>query len=223
MFKYRSESEDAPDWVTAIDIALIADMTVIRHGLVLDARLSEPRGADSLDAAYHLRLTTLQCYVNTGALPAVYAATGAVLRLTNPAAWELTAIGYEAVEKDDGSAHVRLLIRPDAAWLHMQHQLMFTLVPHFGLPGTADSFASTGDDVDFDPAAVERVAAFAQGKTGSKFRPHLDLGVGPWADARAIAAEPFEAFTFRPAGAAIYHLSCDVSARVRLQSWVFPS
>ena len=222
MLKYSSESESAPNWATAIDVALIADVTLIRHAIVLDKRLSEPRGAHALDAAYHLRLTTLQCYVEAGTLQSVYAAVGTVLRVANPAAWELTAVGYEAVDRGDGSAVVRLLVRPDEAWLHMQHQLVFALVPHFDYLGTEESFAQSGDG-EFDPATIEAVAAFIPSGTGARFRPHLDVGVGSAAAARAIAAEPFEPFTFRPAGAAIYHLGRDRSARVRLKSWAFAS
>ena len=223
MLNYSADSKAEPNWATAIDVALLADVTTIRHALVLDKRLSEPRDAQSLDAAYHLRLTTLQCYVDTAALLDVYAAADAVLNLADPASWELTAVGYEAVENRDGSAVVSLLVRPDEAWLRMQHQLIFGLVPHFASTGTEESFVLNDDDSDFDPRTIENVARYVPRQTGPRFRPSLDVGVGSAANARAIAAEPFEPFTFRPAGAAIYHLGCDVSARVRLKSWAFSS
>ena len=214
------DSEEAPSWVTAIDIALIPDVTLIRQTIALDERLNEARDVNSLDAAYLLRLTTLQCYVQTRNLRDVYGAAGAVLRAADPAAWQLNAIGYEAVEQDDGSAVVRLLVRPDDAWLSMQHELIFALVPHFSLAGADESFVTNGDEVD--PAAIERVSAFIPNETGARFRPHVEIGVGSAANARAIVAEPFEPFTFRPGAAAIYHLGGDVTTHMLLKSWPFP-
>jgi hypothetical protein len=66
------------------------------------------------------------------------------------------------------------------------------------------------------------VSAFIPNETGAQFRPHFDLGVASAVNARAIAAEPFEPFTFRPAGAAVYHLGGDATTHVRLRSWTFP-
>lgn len=206
---YSSESEAALRWITAVDIALMPDMTLIRHTIALNARLNESSNVHSLDSAYHLRLTTLQCYVNTAALLEVYSLTDVVLRTANAAAWELTAIGYEAVEQEDGAAVLRLLVRPDEAWVHMQHQLIFALVPHFDFPGTEES--------------VESVAAYIPNETGLSFKPHFDVGGGSAAAVREIASAPFTPFAFRPTGAAIYLLGNDVPAHVRLKWWAFPS
>jgi hypothetical protein len=223
MLNYAAEREQAPRWVTAIDVALVPDLTLVRHAIALNTRFREPRDVHSLDAAYHLRLTTLQCYVNTGSLLDVYAGTGAIMSASNPAAWEMTAVGYEAVESDDGAAAVRLHVHPDEAWLQLQHQLVFTLVPHFDFPGTGESVAPAVDDDEFEPPPLESVVSYIPSQTGSQFRPHLDMGVASAEIARAIVAEAFEPFTFRPAGAAIYHLNCAIADRVRLKWWTFPS
>ena len=39
---------------------------------------------------------------------------------------------------------------------------------------------------------------------GGKFNPHITIGVGTEVYLKRMLAEPFEAFTFSPAGASIY-------------------
>jgi hypothetical protein len=62
-----------PATVTAIDIALEPDVTMLRHAAALNARLrlSFPKGY-ALDASHRPHVTMLQRYVRTADLPKVY-------------------------------------------------------------------------------------------------------------------------------------------------------
>ena len=42
--------------------------------------------------------------------------------------------------------------------------------------------------------------------SGENFNPHVSTGVAPTTDHDQMLAEPFEPFTFSPAGAAVYQL-----------------
>ena len=78
--------------VTAIDVLLEPDATMLRHAEANNARLLEayPKGF-ALDAAHRPHITMLQCFVRTADLDQVYAAVGKVLAGSNVNAMKLEA------------------------------------------------------------------------------------------------------------------------------------
>ena len=78
--------------VTAIDIALEPDATMIQHALDANALLRKvfPTGYH-LDATHRPHITMLQRFVRTADLDKVYAAVGDVLAGEKPAGWTLRA------------------------------------------------------------------------------------------------------------------------------------
>jgi len=81
--------------VTAIDIALEPDATMVRHAMAANARLlkSFPKGF-ALDETRHPHITMLQQFVRTDDLDKVFAAANEVLAKESPAAWTLKAFKY---------------------------------------------------------------------------------------------------------------------------------
>src|SRR5580698_11027734 len=81
--------------VTAIDIALEPDATMIEHAKAANARLlkSFPKGF-ALDATHHPHVSMLQQFVRTDDLDKIFAAANAVLAHEKPAAWTLKAFKY---------------------------------------------------------------------------------------------------------------------------------
>ena len=53
----------------------------------------------------------------------------------------------------------------------------------------------------------------------SNFNPHVSAGVGPRSYLDKLLAEPFEAFTFSPAGAAVYQLGQFGTAAKKLKEF----
>jgi len=92
-FAIISSAEQNP--VTAIDIALEPDNTMIEHAQAVNARLRSvfPKGF-ALDATHDPHISILQRYVRTGDLDKVYAAVDSVLSSENPAGWKLKAYEY---------------------------------------------------------------------------------------------------------------------------------
>src|SRR5256884_3498687 len=85
--------EQAP--VTAIDILLEPDATMLQHSEANNARLLKayPKGF-ALDAAHRPHITMVQCYVRTADLDKVYAAAHKVLAAANVNAMRLGPFNY---------------------------------------------------------------------------------------------------------------------------------
>ena len=81
--------------ITAIDILLEPDATMLQHSAANNARLLKvfPKGF-ALDATHTPHITMLQCFVRTADLDKVYAAAGKVLAAANVNAMKLEAFKY---------------------------------------------------------------------------------------------------------------------------------
>src|SRR5580658_4928377 len=75
--------------VTAIDIALEPDATMIQHARDANARLLKdfPKGF-ALDATHHPHISLLQQFVRTADLDMVYAAANKVFASEKPTSWK---------------------------------------------------------------------------------------------------------------------------------------
>jgi 2'-5' RNA ligase superfamily len=81
--------------VTAIDIALEPDATMVQHAQAANARLlkSFPKGF-VLDETHHPHISILHQFVRTDDLDKVFAAASAVLAKEKPTTWTLKAFKY---------------------------------------------------------------------------------------------------------------------------------
>src|SRR5438093_9070393 len=88
-------SADEPNPVTAIDILLEPDATMIAKAGAANERLLKnfPKGF-TLDKTHHPHITCLQRYVRTADRDKVYEAVGKVLAEEKPTTWKLTAYKY---------------------------------------------------------------------------------------------------------------------------------
>jgi hypothetical protein len=92
--------------VTAIDILLEPDTTMLRHAEANNARLLKafPKGF-ALDAAHRPHITMIQRYVRTADLDQVYAAAGKALARAN-----VTGLKLEAFKPESGVKIIKLLV-----------------------------------------------------------------------------------------------------------------
>ena len=63
------------------------------------------------------------------------------------------------------------------------------------------------------------MATYVPDASGKNFKPHVTVGVAPPEDLKKMLDEKFEAFTFSPAGASVYHLGNFGTARKKLKGW----
>lgn len=219
LFGYAGASVAQENPVTAIDIALEPDATMIQHAEAANARLLKvfPKGY-SLDATHRPHITMLQRYVRTADLDKVYAAVGNVLAGDNPAGWTLKAYKYDYVVWDSVGVTVILIEQTDDL-IRYQQKLIDAVAPFTVETGTAAAFVTTPEDPDINQPTIDYVTHYVPASSGEKLEPHVTIGVAPPDYLKTMVAEPFDAFTFSPAAMSVYQLGNFGTARKELKAW----
>ncbi|HEY2048493.1 MAG TPA: 2'-5' RNA ligase family protein [Caulobacteraceae bacterium] len=204
--------------VTAIDIALEPDATMMQHAKDANARLlkSFPKGF-TLDETHHPHVTLLQQFVRTDDLDKVFAAAKAVLAKERPRAWRLKAFKYYYIPSPPlGLAGI--VVEPTEDLHRLQDELIKAVEPYTVKTGTPAAFFSDEDGRDIQAFLIEYVANFVTVAAGKRFNPHVTIGVGTETYLNEMLAEPFEPFTFSVTGASVYQLGSFGTARKELKA-----
>src|SRR5207237_1523293 len=194
-----------PKPITAIDILLEPDATMIQHATATNERLRKvfPKGF-ALDAEHRPHITLVQRFVLTENLDKVYAAVGKVFASTNVTGLKLEAFKYYYIpDKDLGLSGI--VIKPTPELLKLEQQVIDAVTPFAVKTGTSAAFV-TGPDPEILPALITYVSEFVPKHSGETYDPHVTTGIAPREYLDTMLAEPLETFTFSPAGAAVYHL-----------------
>jgi hypothetical protein len=205
--------------VTAIDILLEPDATMLQHAEAVNARLLRvyPKGF-ALDATHRPHITMIQRFVRTADLDKVYAAVGKVFASANVTGMKLEAFKYYYIpSKDIGLSGI--VAKPTPELLKLQADLIAAVTPFTVETGTSAAFVTTPDDPVIDPFLIQYVSAFVPKASGEHFNPHVTTGVALREHLDKLLAEPFESFTFSPAGAAVYQLGQFGTASKKLKEW----
>jgi 2'-5' RNA ligase len=204
--------------ITAIDVALEPDATMIQRAKAANARLRKvyPAGF-ALDATHHPHITMLQQFVRTADLDRVYAAVSDVLAGETPARWKLKAFKYYFIPVPP-TGLAGIVIEPTEDLLRLQQKIIDVVLPFTVKTGTAAAFVSTEDGRDIQPFLIDYVTDFIPAGSGKKFNPHVTIGVATEIYLNEMLAEPFESFTFSPVGAAVFHLGTFGTARKELKA-----
>jgi phosphoserine phosphatase len=210
-----------PPEITAIDILLEPDATMLKHAAANNARLLGvyPKGF-ALDAAHTPHITMLQGFVRTADLDKLYTAVDKVLAATKGNAMKLEAFKfYYAPTGATGVAGISA--RPTPEILKLQADIIAAARPFLVDTGPIGAFTASQDDPALDAALIDYVSTYVPKMSGAHFNPHVSTGVAPREYLDKMLAEPFEPFTFSPAGAAIYQLGPYGTAAKRLKEWGF--
>jgi hypothetical protein len=192
--------------ITAIDILLEPDATMIQHATATNDRLLKvfPKGF-SLDAAHRPHITLVQRFVRTEDLDKIYAAVGKVFATANVTGLKLEAFKYYYMpDKDLGLSGI--VVKPTPALLKLEQEVIDAVTPFTVKTGTSAAFVTTPDDPEVLPMLITYVSEFVPKSSGENFHPHVTTGLAPRTYLDEMLKEPFTAFTFSPAGAAVYHL-----------------
>jgi 2'-5' RNA ligase len=204
--------------VTAIDIALEPDPTMVQHAMAANARLrkSFPKGF-ALDETHHPHISMLQQFVRTDDLDKVFAAANAVMAKEKPTAWTLKAIKYYYIPSPPiGLAGI--VVEPTEDLHRLQDELITAVAPYTVKTGTPAAFFSDEGGRDIQKFLISYVANFVKDAADKRFNPHVTIGVGTEAYLNKMLAEPFASFTFSPAGASVYQLGSFGTARKELRA-----
>jgi len=218
LLAYAAPSNARQNAVTAIDIALEPDATMIQHAQADNARLLKvfPKGF-ALDATHHPHVTMLQTFVRTSDLEKVYDAVSKVLATEKPISWKLKAHKYYYIPSPPiGLAGI--VVEPTGDLHRLQRKIIDAVAPFTVKTGTPAAFMSTENGRDIQKDLIDYVAHFVQIAAGDKFNSHVTIGVGTITYLKTMLAEPFEAFTFSPAGASVYQLGSFGTVRKELKN-----
>jgi hypothetical protein len=210
----RSISADTS--VTAIDICLEPDATMVQHAEAVNARLRGvfPKGF-ALDASHRPHITLVQRFVRTADLDQVYAAAGKAIANDNVAGFKLEAFKYYYIpDKDLGLSGI--VIKPTPELLKVQHDVIDAVAPFTVKTGTSAAFVMSADP-GVNQLLITYVEVFVPEHSGEHYEPHVTTGLATREYLDKMLAEPFENFTFSPAGAAVYHLGPYGTAAAKLK------
>src|SRR5271154_2105234 len=192
--------------VTAMDIVLEPDTTMIQHAEAANAGLRKnfPKGY-SLDAAHKPHISVMGGYFYTANLEKVYAAVAKVLASEAVKSWKVTAFKYYYIPlKEIGLGGI--LVQPTADMIRLQDEL-FAAIGKFMAPGssgTAAAFMTTPQSPDINQATLDAVATYFAAHRGEHYSPHVTIGVGTIDYLNALLAAPFPTFSFSAAAASSY-------------------
>ena len=204
--------------VTAIDVALEPDATMVQHALAANVRLlqSFPKGF-ALDETHHPHISMLQQFVRTEDLDKVFAAANAVMAKEKPTAWTLKAFKYYYIPSPPiGLAGI--VVEPTEDLHRLQDELIAAIKPYIVKTGSPAAFFSDEGGRDIQQFLIDYVANFVTDAAGKRFNPHVTIGVGTEEYLNKMLAEPFVSFTFSPAGASVYQLGSFGTARKELRA-----
>ena len=145
---YAETSGAQQNPVTAVDIALEPDATMIQRAQADNARLLKafPKGF-ALDATHHPHVTMLQQFVRTADLEKVYAAVNKVLADEKPTSWKLKAYKYYYIPSPPiGLAGI--VVEPTPDLLRLQQKIIDAVTPFTVKTGTPAAFMSTENGRD---------------------------------------------------------------------------
>src|SRR6476469_7374173 len=186
-------SAQAQNPVTAIDILLEPDGTMIKNATAANERLLKvfPKGF-ALGKTHQPHISTLQRYVKTADLDKIYEAVGKVLTEEKPIGWKLKAYKYYYLPwKEIGLAGI--VIEPTDDLLRYQKKLVDAVTPFTVGTGTAAAYVTTKEDPDINQPTIDYVAHFVPNETGKKFNPHVTTGLAPQDHLKKMLEEKFEA------------------------------
>jgi hypothetical protein len=209
-----------PFEVTAIDILLEPGATMIEHCQAVNARLLKeyPKGF-ALDATHTPHITLLQCFVHTADLDKLYAAVEKVFAAAKVPAMKLDAFKLYYIPAGAGLGVAGICAKPTPEIQKLQMDIIAAASPFNLRSGPIGAFTASHDNAALDAGIIGYVSKFEQVAAGEKFNPHVSTGNAPTTYLDQMVKEPFESFTFSPAGAAVYQLGPFGTAAKRLKEW----
>jgi hypothetical protein len=192
--------------VIAIDILMEPDATMIQHAEAVNARLRSvyPQGF-ALDASHRPHISMFQCFVRTADLDKVYAAAAKVFAAGNVTDLKLKAFKYYYIP-DESLGLSGIVVESTPQLIKLQLDLIAAVTPFTVKTATSAAFVTTPEDPVINPLLIHYVEVFPAEHAGKHFLPHVTTGLAPREYLDKMLAEPFDSFTFSPAGAAAYHL-----------------
>jgi hypothetical protein len=199
-------NDAAQNPVTAVDIVLEPDATMIQNAQAVNAELLKnfPKGFP-LGDEHAPHMSVIGGYFHTANLEDVFAGASKVLASEKVMSWKLKAFKYYYIPlKEIGLGGI--LVEPTADLIRLQNEL-FDAIGQFFAPassGTAAAFKTNSAAPEINQPTIDAVSNYFATHRGEHYSPHVTIGVGAIAYLDALLAAPFPTFIFSAAGASAY-------------------
>jgi hypothetical protein len=217
---WKSVFATAPCDLTAIDILLEPDATMLRRCQANNARLLKvfPEGF-ALDATHSPHITMLQCFARTADLDRLYAALDEVFATAEVREMKLNAFKTYYLPAGAKMGVAGICAKPTPELVKLQADIIAAARPFLEETGPIGAFTAGHDDPAIDTAMIDYVSNFVTKAAGDKFNPHVSTGTAPIDYLDRMIAEPFAEFVFSPASAAVFQLGPFGTAAKKLKEW----
>lgn len=204
--------------VIAIDLLLLPDKLLLERAKQSNALLRQNYpGGYALDAEHTPHVTLVQRYIQSSDLDKVSAAVSAVLASHDQWRSELNVPGYySSPGGGEGLEVVLLIVEPTPELRGFQQAVADVVQPFAVSGGTAEAFVPNTDSTPIDKSIIKHVEKFIPASSGEDYFPHVTVGLANADFVHELTAKPFTAFTFTPAGVAIFQLGGFGTARKQL-------
>jgi hypothetical protein len=197
-FGNRTKPSAAASPITAVDIVLEPDATMIQHAQAANAGLLKnfPKGFP-LGDEHAPHMSVMGGYVYTESLNRLFAAANKVLGSEVVTSWKLKAFKYYYMPlKEIGLGGI--VVEPTADLIRLQKRLIHATAAFMapGNSGSSAAFVTTPQDPEINQPTINAVATYLAGHTGEHYFPHVTIGVGTVDYLDALLAAPFPTFTF---------------------------
>jgi 2'-5' RNA ligase superfamily len=192
--------------ITAVDIVLEPDATMIQHAAAANAGLLKnfPKGY-TLGDEHAPHISVIGGYFYTENLDEIFAEASKVLASEKVMSWKLKAFKYYYIPlKEIGLGGI--MVQPTADLIRLQDEL-FEAIGKFWAPassGSAAAFRTTPQDPNINQPTIDAVATYFSEHRGEHYSPHVTIGVGTVEYLNALLAASFPTFRFSAAGASAY-------------------
>ena len=217
LFTLSIEASIAQTNVIAIDILLNPDQTMLDSAKAYNALMrknySGP-GSFSLDAVHTPHISVLQCFVEKANLKKVFDAVDKVVRREKPEKETLTTKGFYFIpDKTMGLAGITINTTPEL--LTYQSKIIEAVKPYI-VTGTDSAFVQNPNGRPMVNGLSQYVNGFIPDHSGTKYLPHVTIGLAKETYLKELMAKPYHSFTFKISSASIYHLGDYGTAQKRL-------
>jgi hypothetical protein len=207
----------------AIDVLLDPDATMLSKAEATNARLREnfPKGY-ALDALHAPHVSVLQRHVRARDLDSIYAAVQRVFETESLTALQLKTTGYYYIPFSEQGMPLGLagiVIEPTPELLRLQQKVIDAVAPFSESGGTPAAYITAPENAHVLKQMIDYVDSYVPKQSGKNFNPHVTVGVGREEFLKQLKAEPFDVFTFKADGVAIYQLGDFGTAAKKLWGW----
>jgi len=217
LFSFTFKFASAQSAITAIDVLLNPGQAMLdsakAYNDLMQKNYSGP-GSFALDATHTPHITVLQCFVKTADLEKVYATVAKVVKSEKPTEEKLTANGFYYIPLNGlGLAGITTATTPKL--VQFQSKLIEAVKPYI-VEGTNLAFVPNADGTPVAAPSADYVNKFIPDHSGTKYNPHVTIGLAHESFLKELLAKPYHPFTFKSTSVSIYHLGDFGTAQKKL-------